>query len=122
MAISIVVNAGIVNAVREPLLDISDSPMLWVYSRHSKDNFTIKDTSKEYGLSTRTIYRKLTKSYKKLAQSPYSSCSSFNGTYCGHNWGIVIIKDSLSGDVLWHKFINRHEHFEDYKEDISYLN
>ena len=33
--------------------------------RYSKGNLTIKDLSEEYGVSTRTIYRKLTKSYKE---------------------------------------------------------
>ena len=42
-------------------------------------------------------------------------------TYWGRNFGVVIMKDSLSGDVLWFKFINRHERLEDYKEGISYL-
>ena len=41
--------------------------------------------------------------------------------YWGRNFGVVIMKDSLSGDVLWFKFINRHECLEDYKEGISYL-
>jgi len=27
-------------------------------------------------------------------------------TYWGRNFGVVIMKDSLSGDVLWFKFIN----------------
>lgn len=44
-----------------------------------------------------------------------------DATYWGRNFGVVIMKDSLSGDVLWFKFINRHEHLEDYKEGISYL-
>lgn len=33
--------------------------------RYSKGNLTIKDLSEEYGVSNRTIYRKLTKSYKE---------------------------------------------------------
>lgn len=44
-----------------------------------------------------------------------------DATYWGRNFGVVIMKDSLSGDVLWFKFINRHERLEDYKEGISYL-
>ena len=44
-----------------------------------------------------------------------------DATYWGRTFGVVIMKDSLSGDVLWFKFINRHERLEDYKEGISYL-
>ena len=36
-----------------------------VNNRYSKGNLTVKDLSEEYGVSTRTIYRKLTKSYKE---------------------------------------------------------
>lgn len=42
-------------------------------------------------------------------------------TYWGRNFGVVIMKDSLSGNVLWYKFINRHERLEDYKEGITHL-
>lgn len=44
-----------------------------------------------------------------------------DATYWGCNFGVVIMKDSLSGDVLWFKFINRHERLEDYKQGISSL-
>lgn len=43
-------------------------------------------------------------------------------TYWGRNFGVVIMKDSLSGGVLWYKFIDRHERLEDYWEGITYLN
>ena len=44
-----------------------------------------------------------------------------DATYWGRNFGVVIMKDSLSGDVLWFKFINRHQRLEDYKQGISSL-
>ena len=44
-----------------------------------------------------------------------------DATYWGRNFGVVIMKDSLSGDVPWFKFINRHERLEDYKQGISSL-
>ena len=91
--------------------------------RYSKGNLTIKDLSEEYGVSTRTIYRKLTKSYKEeLPHLPIRPVVVLmDVTYWGRNFGIVIMKDSLSGNVLWYKFINRHERLEDYKEGIIYL-
>ena len=94
-----------------------------VNNRYSKGNLTVKDLSEEYGVSTRTIYRKLSKSYKEelpnLLIRPVVVL--MDTTYWGRNFGVVIMKDSLSGDVLWFKFINRHERLEDYKEGISYL-
>ena len=50
-----------------------------------------------------TIYRKLTKSYKEelpnLLVRPVVVL--MDATYWGRNFGVVIMKDSLSGDVLW---------------------
>lgn len=94
-----------------------------VNKRYSKGNLTIRDLSEEYGVSTRTIYRKLSKTYKeKLPNLPIRPIVVLmDTTYWGRNFGIVIMKDSLAGDVLWYKFIERHERLEDYKEGIAYL-
>ena len=40
-------------------------------------------------------------------------------TYWGRKFGVVTIKDHLSGHVLWRKFIDRKERIEDYVEGIS---
>ena len=42
-------------------------------------------------------------------------------TYWGRNFGVVIMKDSIVGDVLWYKFINRKESIADYREGIDWL-
>ena len=113
-------------------LEMSDEPTFVGYKRltnamvnirYSKGNLTIKDLSEEYGVSTRTIYRELTKSYKEELPSPLIRpiVVLMDVTYWGRNFGVVIMKDSLSGNVLWYKFINRHERLEDYKEGITYL-
>ena len=70
--------------------------------RYSKGNLTIKDLSEEYGASTRTIYRKLTKSYKEELPSllirPVAVLMDV--TYWGRNFGVVIMMDSLSSNGL----------------------
>ena len=70
--------------------------------RYSKGNLTIKDLSEEYGVSTRTIYRNLTRSYKEelpgLLIRPVVVLMDV--TYWGRNFGVVIMKDSLSGNGL----------------------
>ena len=89
-----VVNAGIVSAVRGALLDISALPIPIVNNRYSKGNLTVKDLSEEYGVSTRTIYRKLTKSYKEelpnLLVRPVVVL--MDTTYWGRNFGVVIMR------------------------------
>ena len=94
-----------------------------VNSRYSKGNLTVKDLSEEFGVSPRTIYRKLSKTYNELlpVKPVRPIVVLMDTTYWGRNFGIVIIKDSLRGDVLWYKFIDRHERLEDYKEGITHL-
>jgi hypothetical protein len=91
--------------------------------RYAKGNLTVEDLASEYGVSTRTIYRKLTKTYKEML--PWKQGRSvvvlMDTTYWGRNFGVVLMKDSIQGDVLWYKFIERHEHLDDYREGIIYL-
>ena len=42
-------------------------------------------------------------------------------TYWGRRFGVVIMKDHISGRVLWYKFIDKKETIADYREGISYL-
>lgn len=42
-------------------------------------------------------------------------------TYWGWKFGVVVIKDHISGNVVWHKFIERKERIDDYAEGISFL-
>lgn len=44
-----------------------------------------------------------------------------DATYWGRNFGIVIMKDSIVGDVLWYKFISKKETIADYREGIEWL-
>lgn len=44
-----------------------------------------------------------------------------DASYWGRNFGIVILKDNISGVVLWYKFIDRKEKVDDYAEGIGYL-
>ena len=64
--------------------------------RYSKGNLTIKDLSGEYGVSTRTIYRKLTKSYKEELPSLLIRpiVVLMDVTYWGRNFGVVIMNNS----------------------------
>ena len=95
-----------------------------VNTRYSKGNLTVEDLATEYAVSTRTVYRRLSKTYK--ASLPTCRARAIvvlmDTTYWGRNFGVVIMKDSLSGEVLWYKFIDRHERLEDYWEGITYLN
>ena len=44
-----------------------------------------------------------------------------DATYWGRRFGVVIMKDHISGRVLWYKFIDKKETIADNRESISYL-
>ncbi len=94
-----------------------------VNNRYSQGNLTVLDLAEEFGVSVRTIYRRLTKTYieelPKIASRPVVVL--MDATYWGYKFGIVIMKDVLQGDVLWHKFIHKKETLLDYREGIEFL-
>jgi len=44
-----------------------------------------------------------------------------DATYWGRNFGVVIMKDSCTGKILWRKFIFCKETLADYKEGVDWL-
>jgi len=52
---------------------------------------------------------------------PKSIVALMDATYWGWNFGVVTIKDHLSGRVVWFKFIDRKEKIEDYTEGVRWL-
>ena len=94
-----------------------------VNSAYSLGNLTISDLAREFGVSTRTIHRYLSSEYKENLPKLISSkvVVLMDATYWGRMFGVVIMKDHISGRVLWYKFIDKKETIADYKEGISYL-
>ena len=45
-----------------------------------------------------------------------------DATYRGKDFGIVVMRDSISSKVIWRKFIRRKETVADYGEGIDWLN
>ena len=115
-----VVNAGIVSAVRGALLDISALPIPLSIIVIPRGNLTVKELSEEYGVSTRTIYRKLTKSYKEelpnLLIRPVVVL--MDATYWGRNFGVVIFMDATTHKVLHYRFLRGKERISDYQAGI----
>lgn len=44
-----------------------------------------------------------------------------DATYWGKSFGVVVMKGSRTGKILWRKFIDRKETLSDYKEGIDWL-
>ena len=94
-----------------------------VNSAYSLGNLTVSDIAREFGVSTRTIHRYLSSDYKENLPNLVSSnvVVLMDATYWGRRFGVVIMKDHISGRVLWYKFIDKKETIADYREGISYL-
>ena len=94
-----------------------------VNSAYSLGNLTVSDIAREFGVSTRTIHRYLSSDYKENLPNLVSSnvVVLMDATYWGRRFGVVIMKDHISGRVLWYKFIDKKETIADYREGVLYL-
>jgi hypothetical protein len=89
---------------------------------YTRGKQTYKDLSKTFKVSESTIkrYLKQVKVDVDLITPPRRIVGLMDTTYWGRNWGLLVIKDALSGDVLWRKYIKQERLF-DYKEGVEYL-
>lgn len=81
---------------------------------------TVCELSRMTGLSISTVRRRLSCVDRKWVQ-PCLSGSGFvhiDATYWGHNWGVMLALDDLTGRVLYMAFI-RHETIGDYRTAIE---
>ena len=84
---------------------------------------TISDIAHETGVSERTIYRRLRRNIPSALprKNGRDVVLLMDTTYWGRNFGVVIMKDHIRGDVLWYKFISHKETLSDYSEGVAYL-
>ena len=73
-----------------------------VNSAYSLGNLTVSDLAREFGVSTRTIHRYLSSEYKENLPKLISSnvVVLMDATYWGRRFGVVIMKDHISGRSL----------------------
>lgn len=91
---------------------------LWIAYQDGKQ--TISELARLYDVSDSTIKRRLRDVSKKWIQPPLSGSGfvHLDGTYWGHNWGIMLGLDDESGQPLYLEFI-KSETNQDYKNAIS---
>lgn len=94
-----------------------------VHAAYSKGNLTVSDLSLRFKVSERTIYRRLSGGYKEALPnaSGRDAVVLMDATYWGRSFGVVIMKDAISGLVLWFKFIYKKETLADYREGVDWL-
>lgn len=83
---------------------------------------TIAQLSGSYGTSKSTARQKLSlKRSARIISRDKNVVALMDATYWGKSLGVVVIKDSRTGKILWRKFIDRKETLSDYKEGVDWL-
>lgn len=95
-----------------------------VLELYQTGRYSARDIADRLGISERTVFRYLANS---TISEDFSDKEArkvvvlMDTTYWGRNFGVVILKDNISGTVLWYKFIGHKERIDDYAEGIEYL-
>lgn len=99
---------------------VSTDKVCKVYTR---GNQTALDLAEHFGVSCRTIYRRLSNKYVESLPAVIggSVVVMMDATYWGRSFSVVIMKDAITGSVLWFKFIRKKETLADYKEGLLWL-
>lgn len=82
---------------------------------------TLQQLATKYGVCEKTIRRDLEgmRYVHKIAK--YKTVTiQMDTSYWGRNFGLMVIKDALRGNVLWHKYV-RHETIAQYVEGVAWL-
>lgn len=83
---------------------------------------TLKQLPTKYKISVSTVQRKLNKVHSTRIISSDKSVVVFMETaYWGPNFGVVVMKGSRTGKILWRKFIRQKETLSDYQEGVDWL-
>ncbi len=90
---------------------------------YSQGNLTVKQIANLQNADERTAYRHLAKCEKTVAHNhnPRPIVAMMDASCWGREFGVVAIKDHISGKVAWHKFIERKERIDDYVEGVRAL-
>ena len=82
---------------------------------------TLEQLAVKYGVNEKTIRRDLEgmRHVHKIAK--YKDVTvQMDTTYWGRFFGLMVIRDALRGNVLWHKYV-RHETVAQYVEGVNWL-
>jgi hypothetical protein len=95
-----------------------DNHQLW--QEYTEGKQTYNQLSKRYGVSVRTIQRRLDKvNVSQVFQKPRESVVLMDTTYFGRNFGVMVFKSSEGQHLYW-KFV-KYETIKEYVSGIDYL-
>lgn len=82
---------------------------------------TLHQLAVKYGVNEKTIRRDLEGMRYVHKISKYKDVTiQMDTTYWGRNFGLMVIRDALRGNVLWHKYVH-HETIAQYVEGVDWL-
>ncbi len=95
----------------------------FLYTEYLFGKQTLKQLAVKYGVSSKTIQRKLHQyTSKRFISKDKSVVVLMDTTYWGWTFGVVAFKDIRTKKILWHKFIHKKETLLDYIEGVEWLN
>lgn len=93
-----------------------------VYDDYIFGKQTLTQLSKKYKISVSTVQRKLSSIVStRVISSSKNVIVLMDTTYWGRKFGVVVMKDSRTGKILWRKFIFRKETLSDYQQGVDWL-
>ena len=82
---------------------------------------TLAQLAVKYGVNEKTIRRDLEGMRYVHKISKYKDVTvQMDTTYWGRDFGLMVIRDALRGNVLWHQYV-RHETISQYMEGVEWL-
>ena len=82
---------------------------------------TLEQLAIKYGVNEKTIRRDLEGMRYVYKIAKYKEVTiQMDTTYWGRNFGLMVIRDALRGNVLWHKYVH-HETIAQYVEGVEWL-
>lgn len=93
-----------------------------MWQEYGSKKQTYRELAERYSVSESTIKRRLRAIQEdfECKDFPVEVIVLMDATYFGKNWGIVVMKDVLSGKKLWRRYV-RNEKLIDYQDGIDFI-
>ena len=114
-------NARFLRSVNDRLAGAFRRDRAQVITDYVEGKQTLAQLAVKYGVNEKTIRRNLEgmRYVHKIAK--YKDVTvQMDTTYWGRDFGLMVIRDALRGNILWHKYV-RHETIAQYVEGVNWL-
>ncbi|MDR2146812.1 MAG: hypothetical protein LBE91_10180, partial [Tannerella sp.] len=93
-----------------------------LWRQYSQNKQTVRELAGQYSVSASTVKRRLRTVRKDFECNDFPRCGTvlMDATYFGRDWGVIVLKDFLTGKILCRKYI-KHERLVDYRECTDFI-